>query len=140
MRSLVVDDEFVALHKMIGLLAPLGECDAATNGQQAVDMFCTALAGDKPYDLVTIDIEMPVMGGIAVLRRLQFEEQNSQRPPAAKIMVSAAASPTNVMAAGSSHCQAFLVKPVRREMLMEKLVALGLIQAAPAPSAPGRRG
>ena len=140
MRSLVVDDEFVALNKMIGLLSPLGECEAATNGQQALDRFRAALDADKPYDLVTIDIEMPDMTGIAVLRRLQFEEQNRRRPPAAKIMVSAAASPTNVMAAGSSHCQAFLVKPVRREMLMEKLAALGLIQAAPAPNASGRRG
>lgn len=132
MRSLVIDDEFVALSKLVSLLAPLGPADAVTSGQQAMAMFRKALEGGRPYDLVTIDIEMPDINGIVLLGRLQWEEQARHGPPAKKVMVTATSSPSRVKAAAAGKCDAYLVKPVLREVLMKKLANMGLIPSETA--------
>jgi two-component system chemotaxis response regulator CheY len=119
MNSLVVDDEFVALSKLVSLLTPLGPCDAATSGNQALKLFSKALKNASPYDLVTIDIEMSDMNGIALLGRLQQEEQVQSGKRARKIMI-------------SGKCDAFLVKPVKQATLLAKLAELGLIPSGQA--------
>ena len=127
MRSLVVDDEFVALSKMVALLEPLGQCDAATSGQQALDLFNKALSDACPYHLVTIDINMPDVSGITLLGRLQREERARGAARSKKLVVTAATSPSNVLAAVTGECDGFLAKPIRRAVLLEKLAALGLL-------------
>jgi two-component system chemotaxis response regulator CheY len=137
MRSLAIDDEFVALSKMTLLLEPFGACDAATSAQQALDLFCQAIREGDPYQLVTIDINMPDMNGLTLLGRLQREEQARGCPRAKKLIVTAASTPRNVQAAVSGECDGFLVKPVRREVLLTKLTALGLLPDTVAPPATG---
>ena len=132
MRSLAVDDEFVALSKMVALLGPLGSCDAATNGQQASSMLCKALDESKPYNLITIDINMPDTNGIALLMCLQKEEKKRHVPQSTKLIVTAMSTQSNVLAAAKQECDGFLVKPVRKPVLIEKLTALGLLPAEPA--------
>lgn len=127
MRSLVIDDEFVALTKMASLLASLGECDAATNGQQALELFLKAFKDRRPYDLIAIDINLPNINGICLLNRFQAEERMRNGLRSRKLIVSADSSVSNVRAALASHCDAFLVKPVKRATLIEKLVSFRLL-------------
>jgi len=129
MRSLAIDDEFVALSKMVAMLKPYGECDAALDSQQALELFCRALEDSRPYGLVMIDINLPDINGITLLGRLQEEERRRSAPRATKVMVTADGTLSNVLAAVTGECDGFLVKPVRREVLCEKLVALGLLRA-----------
>ncbi len=61
-RTIVVDDSPVALNTMCSLLARHGNMQVigtATNGNAAV-----ALARSLQPDLVFLDLEMPIMGGI----------------------------------------------------------------------------
>lgn len=132
MKTLVVDDEFVALSKMTGILSALGQCDAATNGEQAYEMYVKALGSAHPYELVTIDIEMPGMDGLTLLAKMCEEEKRRQGYSAKKVMISAASSGDNVRRAAVSRCSAFLVKPVKKQALLQKLLDLGLIQEAQA--------
>jgi two-component system chemotaxis response regulator CheY len=127
MRSLAIDDEFVALSKMVAMLKPFGQCDAAMTSHQALELFCTALKEARPYGLVMIDINLPDINGITLLGRLQEEELRRNAPRARKLMVTADGTMGNVLAAASGECDGFLVKPVHRAMLNEKLVALGLV-------------
>ena len=129
MRSLAIDDESVALSKMVMMLDPFGQCDAATTSRQALDLFCTALEEACPYGLVTIDINLPDISGIMLLERLREEEGRRNAPRARKLMVTAESTMSNVMAAASGECDGFLAKPVRRAVLIEKLVDLGLLTA-----------
>jgi two-component system, NtrC family, response regulator AtoC len=68
-RVLVVDDDPASRRLLEVRLRPL-ECDVAVagNGEQAL----TAIRKDVP-DLVLLDLEMPKMGGIEVLRTLRKE-------------------------------------------------------------------
>ncbi|MCG3139135.1 MAG: hypothetical protein HJJLKODD_03014 [Phycisphaerae bacterium] len=127
MHSLVIDDEFVSLSKMVIMLEPLGHCDAATNGHQALSLFRQALEESRPYVLVTIDINMPDINGLMLLESLRLEEQKHVAPPAKKLIITADSSTLNVMLAVNKNCDGFLVKPVRQSVLIEKLTALKLI-------------
>jgi two-component system, chemotaxis family, chemotaxis protein CheY len=127
MRSLVVEDEFVALSKMVAMLEPFGQCDAATSSQQAWQLFCQALKEASPYRLVTIDINLPDTDGITLLGRLQGEERRCGAPRARKLVATAASTASNLLAALTGECDGFLVKPVRRGVLLEKLAAFGLL-------------
>jgi len=71
-RVLIVDDDAASRRLLEVRLRPL-ECDVATagNGEQAL----TAIRKDAP-DLVLLDLQMPRMGGIEVLRALRKEEIN----------------------------------------------------------------
>jgi two-component system, chemotaxis family, chemotaxis protein CheY len=140
MRSLVVDDEMVAVDKLISLLAPLGSAEPATRGQQALELFRKALEEGCPYDLVTIDIEMPDMNGIMLLSRLRWEEQTRHGAPAKKIMVTAHSTTSRVIAAATGKCDAYLVKPVQRDVLLDKLARLGMLPAEPAQAATSPAG
>jgi two-component system chemotaxis response regulator CheY len=137
MRSLAIDDEFVALSKMVAMLVPFGECDAATSSQQALELFFIALENARPYSLVTIDINLPDTNGITLLGRLQGEERRRRAPRARKLMVTAQSTTSNVLAALSGECDGFLVKPVRRVVLIAKLVELDVLTANMARCAAG---
>jgi two-component system, NtrC family, response regulator AtoC len=71
-RVLIVDDDAASRRLLEVRLRPL-ECDVATagNGEQAL----TAIRKDVP-DLVLLDLQMPKMGGIEVLRALRKEQIN----------------------------------------------------------------
>jgi DNA-binding NtrC family response regulator len=69
-RILIVDDDAASRRLLEVRLRPL-ECDVATagNGEQAL----TLIRKDVP-DLILLDLQMPRMGGIEVLRVLRKEE------------------------------------------------------------------
>lgn len=135
MKILVVDDEFVALAKLIALLEPYGECQAATNGAQAMEFFSKALQAGDPYGLVTLDIQMPDLNGLDALGCMVQREKTSPATPARKIVISAAPRRANVSRAAQYGCDGFLVKPVSREALGTLLAKLGISPAKAKGSA-----
>ena len=59
----------------------------AENGQQAVDRF-----GERPWDLVLMDIQMPVMGGIEATRLIRAQEPPGHRVPIIAVTANAMAA------------------------------------------------
>lgn len=132
MRSLAIDDEYVALNKLVTILEPLGPCDAATSGMQAIALFVKSAKGNQPYDLITIDINLPDMSGITLLGRFRGEEKTLSCPQSRKIVITAEATPLNVRAALAGDCDGFVVKPIDRNVFLDKLVNLGLMAERPS--------
>ena len=123
MRILLIDDEPIALTKLGMMLAKVGACDKATSGVEATEHFVKAMDKNIPYDLVAIDIELPDITGLDLLTRFcQLEKQNNTQP-ARKIMVTAHSKVDYVVKA-RDQCDAFLVKPIRRETLLAKVKEL----------------
>ena len=74
MRILLAEDDFVTRKFMTGFLSKYGECDVTVDGMEAVDAFMMALEDDAPYDLVCLDIMMPVMDGVTAMKVLREEK------------------------------------------------------------------
>jgi CheY-like chemotaxis protein len=73
LRVLVVEDNVVNQRVALGLLSRLGhQGRIACNGIEALE----ALESDGvPYDLLLMDVQMPVMGGVEAMRRIRHAEQ-----------------------------------------------------------------
>jgi len=67
-RILIADDVTMTRNLLSQVVGKLGfDYDEAENGQIALDKI---LNGESDYDLLIIDLEMPVMGGIGLMDRL----------------------------------------------------------------------
>ncbi|WP_199053121.1 response regulator [Aquitalea sp. ASV15] len=124
LRILVVEDNQVNQQLAISLLSRWGhQATLAEDGQQALD----ALARQS-YDLVLMDMQMPVMGGLEATRRYRRQEAAGQHLPII-------AMTANALPGDREHCLAagmddYLCKPVRAADLQQLLQ-----RYAPAASA-----
>ena len=122
-RILLADD---SVDNRLLIRAYLGKTgyglDEAENGQVAVDKL---LSGH--YDLVLMDIQMPVMDGFSAVRRIrQWEQENgARRTPI--IALTASAFDETVRKAVEAGCDSHLGKPLKRSTLMRVIreTALG---------------
>ena len=128
MKTLIVEDEFASRKVMLKFLSSLSECDVAINGIEALEAFKTAHEVKEPYDLVLLDIMMPGIDGQEVLKKMRAYEGDKgiNGSDAAKVvMTTALKDNTNIMEAFRSQCEGYLVKPIKREKLLEKIKELG---------------
>ena len=112
---LVVDDIEVNRIILIKILSSLGAvCDSANNGQEAVDKFEASQPGD--YDLVLMDVQMPVMDGYTATRTIR----GSGHPSAKSVPIiamTANAFVDDVRDAIESGMNAHIAKPVQIDNL-----------------------
>jgi len=124
MKILVIDDEYVALSRMVKLFSRWGEAVGATNGAQAKEMVEKAMQIGTPYDIISIDIELPDSDGLELLNQLRsIEERYHPENPwySKKIIISAKSKHDNIQKALALGCDDFLVKPVSLTTLEEKM-------------------
>ncbi|MEA2100152.1 MAG: chemotaxis-specific protein-glutamate methyltransferase CheB [Campylobacterota bacterium] len=77
-KVLIVDDSALVRKQLTEMIDTLGfEIDTAKNGQEAVDM-----AIEQQYNVITMDINMPVMDGIEAVKQIM------QSKPTAILMIS----------------------------------------------------
>lgn len=130
MRILVVDDDYVSRTKLKALLGPHGDVDAAPSGELAVRMFQAAYREKVPYQLVTMDVNMPDMKGqevVAAMREWETSQAEMVADGGAKIlMITAVKDGKDVMSAFREGCEWYLVKPVTPENLAEALGKLDI--------------
>ena len=138
MRILIIDDEFTALIKMKALLDAYGDCTFITNPFQALEQCSAAIKNGTHFDLITIDIGLPRVSGLEVLEAINKLEKARNAPVSKKIVVTASGTKSNLLQAAQKGCDGFMVKPVKKDTLEEKMASLGFakMEAADLPSAP----
>ena len=131
MRILLAEDDFVTRKFMTSFLSKYGECDVTVDGMEAVDAFMMALEDGDPYDLVCLDIMMPVMDGYQALmgiRNLEKERNITSENAAKVIMATALNDEKNVKMAFDLGCTVYSGKPIDQEKFEQALKKLGLIK------------
>ncbi len=124
-RVLVAEDNRTNRLILRRLLEPLSLLlTEAENGAEAV-----AAYGNAPPDLVLMDIQMPVMDGLAAIRAIREQEHARGWPRCPILVVTANAFAEDRAACESAGGDDFLPKPVRREALYDRIGRF-LIQAA----------
>ncbi|MDH4133985.1 MAG: ATP-binding protein [Gammaproteobacteria bacterium] len=112
---LVVEDNTDNQKLVTFLLRRVGATVAiADNGLEAVEM---ALARNRPYDLILMDMQMPVLGGIDATRLLREREY---RAPIVALTANALKK-EDIGAFLEAGCDDFIAKPIHRERLYELL-------------------
>ncbi len=130
MRILLAEDDFVTRKFMTGFLSKYGECDVTVDGMEAVDAFMMALEDDEPYDLVCLDIMMPVMDGYQALmgiRNLEKERNIPKEKEVKVIMTTALNEEKNVKMAFDLGCTVYSGKPIDEGRFEQALKKFGLV-------------
>ena len=122
-RVLIADDVDDCRGLLSDMLSSLGfQTSEAANGKEAL-----ALALSEKPDLILVDHEMPLMGGVELIRRLRREAASSKIPI---IAVSAAAGRTDREESLAVGADAFLPKPVNLQELLATIGAKLALQWA----------
>jgi two-component system, sensor histidine kinase and response regulator len=88
----------------------------AENGQTAIDRVVTTA-----YDLVLMDIQMPVVDGYTAVRRIREWERGQGRVPVPIIALTASALDEAVRRSLDAGCDAHIAKPVRKATLVQAI-------------------
>ena len=132
MKCLIVEDDFAARRLLQRYLSGHGDCDIAVDGNEAVEAFRLAMDEKAPYDLICLDIMMPNMNGheaLKVIRQIENEHGISGLDCVKVIMTTALGDSKNVMGAFRKGCEAYIVKPVRKNELFKEIENLGLVES-----------
>lgn len=129
MKTLVVDDEFTNRIILQKFLSHHGQVMVCENGSAALDAFRSALDAGDPFQLICLDVMMPVMDGPEALTKIREceRERGMTREMGVKVLFT-----TGLEGSDSSIesvrdlSDGILTKPVRLNLLMETLVKLGL--------------
>ena len=130
-RLLVVEDNPVNLEVALDLLNELGiRPDVARNGAEAVEM-----AGRQAYDLILMDVQMPVLDGLSATRAIRGLPNGMAAPIVAMTANAFDDDRARCLAAGMN---AILVKPIEPATLFATVAeyASSLPPQAPPASTP----
>ena len=131
MKILLAEDDYVTRKAMDSFLSKYGECDVTVDGMEAVDAFLLALEEEEPYDLVCLDIMMPVMDGYQALmgiRNLEKERDIPKEKQVKVIMTTALNDEKNVKMAFELGCTIYSGKPIDQVRFEQALKKLGLVK------------
>lgn len=130
MRILIAEDDAISRKFLFKFLSRYGKCDLVVDGLETLDAFLMAFRDDQPYDLVCLDIMMPKVDGVRVLKAIRdLEVQQGILPEkrAKVIMTTALAETRAVQNAFEIGCEAYAAKPIDTKRLVEIMDQLGLI-------------
>jgi two-component system chemotaxis response regulator CheY len=130
MKSLVVEDEFVARCVLQRFLSRYGECDVAVDGHEALAAVMDAFASQPAYDLVCLDIGLPKLNGqdvLARIRELELDRGIQIGQGCRVIMTTVTTTPTHVLGAFRGGADAYLTKPISLPALSQELRVLRLV-------------
>jgi len=109
LRLLLVDDSTANLRLLQSIVGVLGcECTAAVGGQEGFDM----IARGGRYDAVLLDLQMPGVDGVEVLRRLRAGEAGLEASELWVTIVTADARTETRSSLFAQGCDDFMTKPV----------------------------
>jgi two-component system, chemotaxis family, chemotaxis protein CheY len=132
MKALIVEDDFTSRRLIQSILSGYGTCDIAINGIEAIEAFKAAWDEKAPYNLICMDIMMPIMDGHEALSKIKNLEQEKGIPTEKEVKViitTALGDPKNVLQAlYREGAVTYLVKPIGKQRLLDELRKLKLIK------------
>lgn len=136
LRILIAEDDLISRVFLSKFLSRYGSCDMAEDGLKAIEVCMTALDRGTPYDLICLDIMMPKVDGVKVLKAVRDMEGHKGILPAKRskvIMTTALAEGQFVQNAFEYGCEAYASKPIDLGRMVAVMEKLGLIDKKDSP-------
>jgi len=131
MKILIAEDDLTSRVFLQKFLSKYGTCDGVVAGLEALDAVVLAIRDDAPYDLICLDIMMPKVDGVRVLKAIRDVEKQKgiKTDNRTKVIMTTALADTNfVQQAFNIGCEAYASKPIDTNKLVETLRNLRLIE------------
>jgi signal transduction histidine kinase/CheY-like chemotaxis protein len=123
-------DSRLLIVKMLGLLGL--SVDPAADGAEALSLFEA-----KRYDVVILDAQMPVMGGVEAARRMRDAERERSLPRTPIIALSASVLAEDREEFRRAGADGFIAKPVSMSALSETLSRFACVAGGQEREVPG---
>ena len=120
-KVLVVEDNKENRELMVEILRDVAQCSEADSGQSALKVYDGSLRGD-PFDVILLDIEMPDVDGLELLRTIREKEKEAGidlGDGIPIIMVTAHKKP--FLDAFYQGCTDYILKPIDPRKLIDKV-------------------
>jgi two-component system, chemotaxis family, chemotaxis protein CheY len=131
LKILIVEDDFMVRQVLRDILEIYGTVDIAVNGEEALQAFRVAWRKKAPYDLICMDIMMPVMDGNEALQKIREVEKAMGihgREEVKVIMITALDdAKTVVRAYAKGGATSYIVKPIEKERIINEITEIGLL-------------
>jgi two-component system chemotaxis response regulator CheY len=130
MKILIVEDDLVSRKFLSKFLSKYGAVDVVVDGIEALDAYLLAIKDDEPYDLICLDIMMPKVDGVKVLKAIRdFETAKSFAPEKrVKVIMTTALQDTQlVQQSFEVGCEAYAAKPIDTSKFLEVMEKLCLL-------------
>ena len=130
-RVLIAEDDMVGRHVMSNFMGGFAHCDLAVDGLEALNLLAGSVEWNTPYDLVFLDIMMPQMDGMTVLRTLRGLEARKRvhaKDQVGVIMITAVNDRKTVMESHELGCIGFVFKPIDLGKLRKLLHETGFFE------------
>jgi two-component system chemotaxis response regulator CheY len=131
-RILIVEDDMVSRKFLSKFLSRYGDCDLVVDGLEAIDAYLLALKERLPYELICLDVMMPKIDGIRVLKTIRdLEKQNGiNENDACKIIMTTVLGETQIVQSAFDYgCNAYASKPIDMVKMTAVLEKIGFIEA-----------
>ncbi len=130
MRILIAEDDRISRTFMKEFMKEYGQCDVAVDGMEALDLFMDAVKKEDPYRLICLDIMMPKVDGLKVLRVIRAMEKQHDVPQEKRariLMTTALADLDYVDQAFNLGADGYAAKPIDTDKITEVIRNMGLI-------------
>jgi len=131
LKILIAEDDFMVRQVIRDILEQFGTVDIVVNGEEAVQAFRVAWRKQQPYDLICMDIMMPIMDGNEALVRIREIESSLGIVGSEEvkvIMITALDdAKTVVKAYFNGGATSYIIKPLEKERLINEMRNIGLL-------------
>lgn len=127
MKILIMEDDLSSRKFLNKVMSEYGDCDITVDGMEGLDAYMIALNENDPYKLICLDIMMPKIDGIKVLKTIrEIEKQrNIDGDEKVKIIMTTALNDAEIVKSTfDSGCEVYAAKPIdikKLENVMERL-------------------
>lgn len=120
-KILIVDDNSENRQLLVEILRDMAQCTAVSGGKEAIEAYNRSLT-KEPYHLILLDIEMPEIDGLEILRNIRENEKSrgiALGDGIPVIMVTVHKKP--FLNAFYQGCTDYILKPIDPDKLRKKV-------------------
>lgn len=131
MRILIAEDDQTSSKYLEKAMKKYGSVTSVKDGVEAVEAFIKAHEDQDPYDLLLLDVMMPKVDGIKVLKTVREIEESRKivKEEQVKVLIVSALEKTSYVMSGlTTDHEHYLSKPVTPTTIHEALVKLLLVK------------
>lgn len=135
-KILIVEDHHVPRQLLSHFLADYGTCDIVVDGVEALDAYRDAYLNNRPYDLILLDLMLPILDGLAVLEAIRLHEEREREKKkelrqTCVVILTGLEDKETFKKALKHGCAAFLAKPIDLARLRQTIELLGFERKSP---------